>query len=95
MKVTYDPEADAIFIGLKTGKYGESDHIAPNVILNFDDAGKVLSIEILQARSVMGIQDPLAVEVHLLGKMNVKASVEIPTAEPAPQSFGEQADTVR
>ena len=57
MKVTYDPEADAVFIEIATGDYDESEEVAPNVMLDFDKQGRVLAVEVLTASKVLAPGD--------------------------------------
>ena len=49
MKIVYDPEVDALRISLIEGKAIESEEILPDVILDFSEEGKIISIEILHA----------------------------------------------
>jgi uncharacterized protein YuzE len=49
MKVTYDPEADVIQIVLRETPVDESDESRPGVILDYDTAGEIIGIEILNA----------------------------------------------
>ncbi|MEY2341304.1 DUF2283 domain-containing protein [Acidithiobacillus sp. IBUN Pt1247-S3] len=49
MKVRYDPEADALTICIRDQKVMESEEIRPGVILDYDQEGNVVGIEILQA----------------------------------------------
>ncbi len=65
MKIQYDSSVDVLTIRLKDGNYAESDEVASNVIIDFDDKGEPLAIEILNARSVLDIQDTLKVEIPL------------------------------
>ena len=49
MRTSYDPEVDAMFIwfapeGIKSVKTQE---VAPGVMLDFDDSGEVIGIEVL------------------------------------------------
>lgn len=49
MKVNYDPETDTLTIELKAGQVAESDESRPGVILDFDEHGDLLGLEILDA----------------------------------------------
>jgi len=49
MKVNYDPETDTLTIELKAGKTAESDESKPGIILDFDEKGDLLGLEILDA----------------------------------------------
>ncbi len=47
MRLTYDPEADALTLRLSDGAVESSEEVAPNVILDFDIEGRVIGIEVL------------------------------------------------
>jgi uncharacterized protein YuzE len=47
MKVTYDPEADAMYIKLTNEKFDKIRKIDKNTILNVDEDGNVIGIELL------------------------------------------------
>lgn len=50
MKVTYDPKTDTLSVILKDATpIAESDEDKPGVILDYDDAGNLVSLEILDA----------------------------------------------
>lgn len=50
MKVNYDPRTDTLTVILKEGvQVAESDEQKPGVVLDFDVAGDLVSLEILDA----------------------------------------------
>ncbi len=65
MKVIYDRETDTLSIILRDGKVAESDEVREGLIVDFDKAGKLLSIELLDASEQ--VNRPHAVEFALAG----------------------------
>ncbi len=63
MKLIYDRETDTLSIILRTGKVSESDEIRDGLILDYDKAGRVLSIELLDASDQ--VRQPGSVEFGL------------------------------
>ena len=63
MKVVYDKETDTLSIILRSGKVAESDEARPGVILDYDKAGRIVSIELLDASKQ--VQGPQTVEFGL------------------------------
>ena len=49
MKVKYDKEVDILYIHLSDQKIKESDEDKPGIILDYDDSGNIIGIEVLNA----------------------------------------------
>ena len=49
MKVEYDVTTDSMYISLKEGVSAESEEVTDGVVLDFDDTGKVVGIDIQHA----------------------------------------------
>ncbi|NPB07745.1 MAG: DUF2283 domain-containing protein [Aquificae bacterium] len=47
MQVSYEPETDILFIKLKDKPPVESEHLDNDVIVDYDEEGEVVAIEIL------------------------------------------------
>ena len=47
MKITFDKEADAVYIEFSDGKFGSNKKIDDNTIIDLDKDGKILGIELL------------------------------------------------
>jgi uncharacterized protein YuzE len=46
---TYDPESDAAYIYLAEATVAESEEVAEGFVLDFDDGGRIIGIEVLNA----------------------------------------------
>ena len=66
MKVIYDKETDTLSILLRDDKVAESDEPRPGLILDYDKAGRLVSIEVLDASEQ--IMRPQVVEFALAGE---------------------------
>lgn len=57
MKVTYDKDVDAAYIyiefPIKDGSVKKTVELNDNIILDFDDKGKLLGVEVLDASKVL------------------------------------------
>lgn len=63
MRITYDPEADALYIGFGEGA-ATVEEVAEGIALDWDAEGKLLGIEILDASR--RLSDPGALRRLLL-----------------------------
>jgi uncharacterized protein YuzE len=63
MKIEYDPKADAMYIRLMAGTVVESDEVRPGVVFDFDSAGRVLGIEMLDVSQRTDNPRELAMEL--------------------------------
>ena len=48
MKLEYDPAADALYVRLNNQPIIESEQIKPGIVLDYDEAGNVVGIEVLR-----------------------------------------------
>lgn len=49
MVIRYNKEADAIYIRFSDAKVAESDEDKPGIILDYDESGNIVGIEVLNA----------------------------------------------
>ena len=54
MKVEYDKKLDIMYIRFKEGKYAFSEELNENAILDLDEKGRILAIELLDISKVFG-----------------------------------------
>ena len=50
MKLNYDEKADALYVRFSDARVTESEEARPGLVLDFDDAGHIVAIELLNAR---------------------------------------------
>ncbi len=48
MKIEYDPTADALYVRLSDQSIIESEQIKPGIVLDYDEEGNVVGIEVLR-----------------------------------------------
>jgi uncharacterized protein YuzE len=63
MKVIYDKETDTLSIIFSEGKVADSDEVREGLILDYDKAGRLVSLELLDASEQ--IRQPESVEFAL------------------------------
>ncbi len=49
MNIQYDPEVDALYVRLSQRKIVESEQVQPGIVLDFDEQGQVVGVEVLNA----------------------------------------------
>ncbi len=47
IRISYDKVADALYIKLKEDRVVDSDEVAPGVIIDFNEKGEIVGIEVL------------------------------------------------
>jgi len=57
MKITYDPEADALYIELRDARPSDSMDIEESVTVELDDQGHIIGLEVLDASKRMTLED--------------------------------------
>ena len=57
MKITYDPEVDALYIRFKEASV-TTEHLAEGIAADYDADGHLAGIEILDAKERLGDSDP-------------------------------------
>jgi uncharacterized protein YuzE len=48
VKIEYDPTADALYVRLSDQSIIESEQIKPGIVLDYDEEGNVVGIEVLR-----------------------------------------------
>lgn len=55
MKLHYYPETDSLYINLSGRASVDSDEVAPGVVLDFDEAGQLVGIDIDHASKILDL----------------------------------------
>lgn len=58
MKIQYDKKEDAVYLELAKGKYSRTRKVSETVLVDEDAKGKILGIEILDAKKNIKAFDP-------------------------------------
>jgi uncharacterized protein YuzE len=67
MKITYDPDQDILQISFNKSLIEETTQIAPGLILDYDEDGRVIGLELRQASKK--VDDPYEM-TYLVGEAN-------------------------
>jgi len=65
MKVNYDSQTDTLTVILRDAPVAESDETRPGIILDYDGAGNLISLEILDASK--RVEEPASVTIAAQG----------------------------
>jgi uncharacterized protein YuzE len=63
MVIKYNKEADSIYIIITEAKVAESDHEKKDIIMDYDEEGNVVGIEILNASKNTKLPNGICFEV--------------------------------
>jgi uncharacterized protein YuzE len=50
-KLEYDPKVDALYVRFGSTAVVESEEVRPGIVIDFDANGRIVSLEILDARN--------------------------------------------
>jgi uncharacterized protein YuzE len=79
MRLTYDRNADALSLTVSTAAIAGTEEVAPNVMVDLDEAGEIVAIEILGVSRRPGAE-PMALAFQILGPGQVHNVPELPAA---------------
>lgn len=72
MKFSYDKKSDALYIRFNQKPIIESDQVSDNIIVDYDNRGRIIAFEILDASKKM------PKNLHLMfSKKNLPANLEL------------------
>ncbi len=54
MKIEYDKKLNIMYIRFKEGKYAFSEELNENAIIDLDEKGRILAIELLDIKKIFG-----------------------------------------
>ena len=64
MKLHFDDEANALYLRLDDSKIIESEEVQPGIVLDFDERGEVVGIEILHVKDRVPLVDLRRVQLE-------------------------------
>ena len=65
MQISYDRKADALYIRLRTGKFGTNKEVEDGVVLDLGVDGALLGIEVLEASTRLSPDDLAEVDIKI------------------------------
>mgnify|MGYP001626250812 CR=1 FL=1 len=65
MRVRFDLESDALYIRFSESPIAESEEVKEGIILDFDDEGHLVGMEILNFTRQFGWQEMRAIQIEL------------------------------
>ena len=71
----YYPDTDMLYIKLATGVSTESEEVAPNIVLDFDEHNRVIGIEIEEASTFIDLS---RLDLSALPVANLTLSKTVP-----------------
>lgn len=66
MKITFDKDADALYIEFREGKFGSNKKIDDNTIIDLDKDGNILGIELLSVKNRIPLESLSEIDVKNL-----------------------------
>jgi len=64
MKLHFDETADALYLRLDNSTIVESEEVQPGIVLDFDERGEVVGIEILRVKERVPLSDLKRIQVE-------------------------------
>ena len=65
MKITYDPQADALYIKFQEGESARTKKVAEGILIDLDEKGLLYGIEILGTKERLPLLDLARVKADL------------------------------
>jgi len=72
MRIEYDPQADALYLRLKKGRVHETIEVSDGVLVDLDERGDPLGIEVLFVSRRYKTKDLASLSVRLLASKSGK-----------------------
>ncbi len=65
MKLQYDAKVDALYVRLADVPVAESEELRPGVVLDYDDQGRVVGVELLNVKKQLPNADVTTMQLDL------------------------------